>query len=261
MPYQKFYQFCFDNVYIHTFYDLLCSMGKLIIHGCIYPRRFIVVSDKKIIYLENAKVATSSIKASIYPGETQDDNSIHRITKASAMWKEKLYREELGYFKFTYVRNPYERLVSCYESKYHTDRRKYQRKLLHFDTYLGGYLRKDKGFDNFIKRIVCIPDSCMDVHIKSQYGLTHDKKGRKIVDHIGYYENLEEDFKKIQEKYSLKELPHYNNSGGEERDWRSYYTLETAELVHRKYAKDFECFGYEDSYRELIEYIKNKEKE
>lgn len=260
MLFKRLYQFCYDNIYIHSVLRFARNMKNLILHGRMVTRKYMVASDKKVAYLINAKVANSSIKASLYPGETKDDNSINFILK-SDMRKQWLSKEEKGYFKFTYVRNPYERLVSCYESKYHTDKKRFQRKLLEYDTYLFGYIREDNGFDNFIKRIAKIPESCMDCHFGSQYALTHDKRGRKLVDYIGPYENIEEDYKKIQEKYGLKELPHYNKTGGEKRDWRSYYTLETAEIVYKKYKKDFENFGYEDSYRELIAYIKDRDKE
>lgn len=258
--YKKFYEFCRNNIYIYRIYRMLWSIKNLILYGNFVGRPFIVNNEKRVIYLKNAKVACSSIKASMYPGSTKDDNSVHLVVRSSGMDKMRLTKEELKYFKFTYVRNPYERLVSCYESKYHTDK-KYNThgKLLQYDYYLLGYLRKDRGFDNFVRRVVRIPYRFMDSHFQRQYDLIYDTKGRKQVNHIGQYENLAEDFKQIQEKYGLKELPRYNSSGGEKRDWRSYYTLETAELVYEKYKKDFECFGYEDSYKDLMAYLKDRE--
>lgn len=262
MLYQKFKDFCRENLHIYTLYRSLGLIKNLLLYGHMAPRKFIVNADKKLIYLSNSKVACSSIQTAMYEkGSIKDDYSIHIVMNDSKDKKVRLSPEEWKYFKFTYVRNPYERLVSCYESKYHVDRVKYGKKKLRFDYYLFGYLRKDNGFDNFIRRVVRIPDRCLDDHLRLQYYLTYDWRGNKIADHIGQFENLEEDFMKIQKKYGLKELPHYNNSGGEKRDWRSYYTRETAELVHKKYAKDFACFGYEDSYRDLMEYIDNKEKE
>lgn len=260
MMYKKFRQFCHDNVHIYTLYSFLCSLKNLIFYGHMSTRKFIVAADKKLVYLRNSKVACSSIETSMYDGVIKDDYSIHRMVNDSGMRKSKLSAEEEKYFKFTYVRNPYERLVSCYESKYHVDRDKYQKKMVRFDYYLCGYLRKDRGFDNFIKRIARLPDSWMDEHFRLQYDLTHDRHGNKLVDHIGHYENLEEDFKEIRMKYGLKELPHYNNSGGKKRDWRSYYTIETAEIVYKKYEKDFRYLGYEDSYKDLIAYIRDRDK-
>lgn len=261
MLYKKFYEFCRNNIYILRIYLMILAIRNLILYGHFAARLFVVDSEKRVIYLRNAKVACSSIKAAMYPGDTKDDNSVHTIVINSGMYKRKLSPEESEYFKFTYVRNPFERLVSCYESKYHTDKKYDNHKgFLRFDTYLFGYLRKDKGFDNFVRRIVHIPDKCMDPHFQLQYDIIYDKNGKKLVDHIGQYENLAEDFKQIQEKYGLKELPYYNNSGGgKKRDWKSYYTLETAELVYKKYKKDFECFGYEDSYKDLMAYLKDRE--
>lgn len=257
--YKKFYEFCRNNIYIYRIYLMIWSIKNLILYGHFAGRPFVVDSEKRVIYLKNAKVACSSIKAAMYPGNTKDDDSVHGIVRSSGMYKEKLTPEESEYFKFTYVRNPFERLVSCYESKYHADKKYSTHKILYFDFYLFGYLRKDRGFDNFVRRVVRIPNRFMDAHFRCQYDLIYDSKGRKLVDHIGQYENMAEDFKQIQEKYGLKELPRYNSSGGEKRDWRSYYTLETAELVYEKYKKDFECFGYEDSYKDLMAYLKDRE--
>lgn len=256
--FKKFYEFCSGNIHIRTFLRFLKELKNFILYGQIETRQYIISKEKKVIYLRIPKVANSSIKASLYSGATKDDYSVHRCVIDAGMQKEKLSAEELDYFKFTYVRNPFERLVSCYESKYHNDK-KLGQKFYRYDVYLLGYLRRDQGFDNFIKRIVRLPYCCMDRHFFPQYNWTHDRKGRQLVDYVGQYENLEEDFKKIQEKYDLKPLPHYNNSGGEKRDWRSYYTLETAELVYKKYKKDFECFGYEDSYKDLIAYLEYRE--
>lgn len=258
--YNNFRQYCYDNIHIHTVYNSILSLKNLVLYGFMSPRIYIVSREKKIVYFLNSKVANSSIKATMYSGDTEDDNTIHRAVKDSGMKKFKLSTEESEYFKFTFVRNPFEKIVSCYESKYHIDK-KYNnhKKFLRFDTYLFGYLRKDKGFDNFVGRVARIPDKWLEDHIRLQYDLIHDNNGNKLVDYIGKYENLAEDFKQIQEKYDLKPLPHYNNSGGEKRDWRSYYTLETAELVYKKYKKDFECFGYEDSYKDLVAYLKDRE--
>lgn len=60
----------------------------------------------------------------------------------------------------------------------------------------------------------------------------------------------------IQEKFDVKALPHFNQS--KHGNWKDYYTKETAELVYKTYKLDFEKYGYEESYRELITYIKEK---
>lgn len=234
--------------------------------GCFYyiryghydPREYNVSEEKKLVYLNNAKVACSSFKAGMFPIDAADDYSIHAATERFR--QRSLNKEQQSYFKFTFVRNPYERLVSCYESKYHTDKDKHHRKVLYYDYYFFGCIRKDKGFTNFVRRICRIPDQFADRHFCSQYGLVYDtKKGVEtcVLDFVGKYETMAQDYQKIQERFSLKVLPHFNKSA--KKNWMDYYTLETAERVHNKYKKDFKKFGYEQKYEELIQYLKTKE--
>lgn len=245
-------------------YRIVFSIAKFFA-GCFYyiryghfdPREYNVSEEKKLVYLNNSKVACSSFKAGMFPVAAADDNSIHVSTEHFR--KRKLNKRQQGYFKFTFVRNPYERLVSCYESKFHTDRDKYHRKVLYFECYFFGFISKDKGFTNFIHSICKIPDQFADRHFCSQYGLIYDNyKGKEscVLDFVGKYETMAQDYKKIQDKFHLKQLPHFNKS--EKKNWMDYYTLETAELVHNKYRKDFEKFGYEEKYEQLIEYLKTK---
>lgn len=248
------------NLVIRTIYITAKELKNLICYGRIYPVVYIVSKDKKVAYLNNSKVACSSIKASMIDEETKGTYTMSKqLGRLDMRRPEKLKDDEKDFFTFTFVRNPYERLVSCYESKYHTDKEKYHLKRLYFDCYLAGYIRKDRGFDKFLDRILKLPNSLLDQHFLVQYELIYDRKGNKRVQYIGKFENLAEEFGEIQKKYDLKALPHYNNSGvGKKKNWKDYYTLETAELVYQKYKKDFECFGYENYYTELIEYLKNK---
>lgn len=74
--------------------------------------------------------------------------------------------------------------------------------------------------------------------------------------YIGKFENLEEDWNFLQDKFSLGDLPHKNATPKD--DWRDYYDIETAKLVYKIYKKDFEAFGYENEYQRLLEYLKKK---
>lgn len=230
------------------------KLKTLLLYGNFQSREYIVDEEKKLVYLVNSKVACSSIKACMYGVQT-DDDSVHTVMgKSGWLRKDRLSKEERKFFKFTFVRNPFQRLVSCYESKYHHDREFYKKSEFDFDRYLFGYIRRDEGFETFIRRITKIPDCLLDRHIMVQYKLIHDRKGRKLVNYIGKCESLDNDFRPIQKKYGLKELPHFNRTE-RRKNWMDYYTKETARLVYKKYQKDFEAFGYEDSYKELMSYL------
>ena len=146
-------------------------------------------------------------------------------------------------------------MVSCYENKYHKDAKNLAPYEMLFHHYLFGYLRKDRGFEKFIDRLVRIPRPLLEQHISMQADMLGD------LDFVGKMENIGEDFAIIQEKYMLKPLEHFNNTGKvyEKQNWMEYYSLQTAEKVYKKYKTDFEKYGYSDSYRTLTDYIKAKE--
>jgi len=230
-------------------------LGRLGFTHSEIEREFVIDTRNHVVYLVNSKAACSSIKAAMYETLYPDDYSIHIHSSEGCIKKaDVLNDEEKTWDSFTFVRNPYERLVSAYESKYHNDAKKGVPNSL--VPYLHGYIADDRGFESFVRRICRIPDAMLDRHFNSQYLLTHDTDGTPIVRFIGKYEELAQNFAVISEKYGYRALPHYNSSGGETRDWRTYYSAKTAELVHGKYQRDFEAFGYEHYYTELMESFK-----
>lgn len=226
------------------------ELKNLITYRTLEEKEYVVLDNKKLVYINNSKVACSSIKRTFIKDEIRDDYSIHNYGK----WKRKskLNNNEKSYFIFTFVRNPFDRVVSCYESKYIGDRLK-GKNPLQFDKYLLGALKKDSGFDGFVKKIIRIPDFLADRHFQSQYNLIFSKSGKCLVDYYGKFENMDEDFLQIQEQYDLESLPHFNRTS--EKNWKKYYTKETAKLVYEKYKKEIYQFGYEQDYIELIEYL------
>ena len=218
---------------------------------------YIVLSDKKLVYLNNSKVACSSIKSTFLDKDIKDDYSIHNAMKKR---KKRLNKNEKNYYIFTFVRNPYERLVSCYESKYHTDRNNKGEKAnekLWFSNYLFGYIKKDRGFEAFIDDISKIPNRIADSHFRSQYDLIYGRRNRVKMDFIGHYENIDIEYARIVDEFGLIELPHFNASGS--KDYRTYYTKETAEKVYRRFQKDFDAFGYTWAYDDLMSWLGKSE--
>lgn len=215
---------------------------------------YTVSSDKRLVYLVNSKAACSSIKATFLDKEACDDYSAHIDVYRQDMKRYDLTDDERDYFKFTFVRNPFSRLVSCYESKYHADRERYKYKF-DYRNYLYGYLYYDEGFDEFVRKVCALPYRLMDRHFRSQYDLIFDASGETF-DYIGHFESLAEDFSVIQNKYRLRPLPHLNRVGTD--DWMNYYTPETADLVYRTFRKDIEAFGYGNSYSELLLFIRSR---
>ncbi len=222
---------------------------------------FVEDKEQKAAYLSMPKAACTSITASVLGKfDIPDDYSIFKIRRPYCTSKHEI---NPGWFTFTFVRNPFERLVSCYESKYHVDitknKRAAERGFLDFDRYLHGYIKDDNGFTNFVDQIVKIPWRLDNKHFASQYRRITDKNGNLLVNYIGKFEHLSEDYEPIREKYGFAPLKVYNKS--EHGDWRDYYTTDLVKKVYRKYRKDVEYFGYEQDYKDLLEYCENKERQ
>jgi hypothetical protein len=128
-------------------------------------------------------------------------------------------------FKFSFVRNPWDLLVSYYhfvrKSPGH-HRSGVANRLQSFEEYALYELRRNKI---------------------SQTGMLTDRRGRLLVDFVGHTETIRWDFATICDRIGLEaELPHVNRSG--HRDYRDYYTDRLIARVGAHFAEDIERFGY-----------------
>jgi hypothetical protein len=129
-------------------------------------------------------------------------------------------------FKFAFVRNPWDRLVS-----------RYAHLLRSTDHPRHGLVSRMTDFSEYLH---------WEIHRGKmhQWRFTADADGRTIVDFIGRYERLKEDFGIICARLNIQaDLPHANISA--HRDYRTYYTPETRDLVAKHFQRDIELFGYE----------------
>ena len=150
------------------------------------------------------------------------------------------------YFSFTFVRNPWDKVVS--------DHFYWQRKESPFKKILKGTTIKDyllcrNGYEfmNHLDNNLGRAD-----HFCCQHKYIIDQNKKNIVNFIGRFENLQQDFNIICDKINMPrvKLPHLNKSKHEH--YSQYYDAETREIANKKYAKDIEYFGYkfgiEDRY-------------
>ena len=167
-----------------------------------YKKRF---KNKNIVY-ENEYISKHS-KAIEYKNYFKDD-----------------YKQ---YFKFAFVRNPYDWQVSLYSyMQQHENHPQHQIvKNMDFNNYLIWRCSEDKNY---------------------QYEYLVDEKNNFIVDFIGKFENLDRDIKVLEEKLEFKfNLPFTNKSI--RKNYKDYYDEKNKELIFKNFKKDFEILNY-DSY-------------
>jgi hypothetical protein len=133
-----------------------------------------------------------------------------------------------GLFTFAFVRNPWDLLVSSYHfitSTPQHHRRRRTVRLDSFERYVDYEIRRGKLVQS---RMLC------------------DRQGRLLVDYVGRFESLHDDFAEVCRRIGVTTtLPHVNRSRAEgRRDYRDYYTPALAAHVATHFAEDVERFGY-----------------
>jgi hypothetical protein len=143
------------------------------------------------------------------------------------------------YFKFTFVRNPYSRLLSAY---------RFLKK--------GGFCEKDRlwadqnlaqydSFRDFVHGWLTEESILEYNHFIPQFMFICDRSFEPEVDFIGRFETIDDDFNTI---CSILEVDHklkrHNQGPEKEAHWSTFYTEEELEKVYQLYRRDFELFGY-----------------
>lgn len=136
--------------------------------------------------------------------------------------------------KFAFVRNPWDLQVSSY----HHIRRERPHLINHIEDF-HAFLRWK--FDP-----VRPPQYHADMSTELQSDYLIDLHGRSIVNYIGRYEFLVEDFEEACRRIGIRcpKLPHARRAIDRRKDYRSYYDEEAAALVADHYRQDIEAFGY-----------------
>lgn len=142
------------------------------------------------------------------------------------------------YFKFAFVRNPWDRLYSSYR-------------------YLkaGGWNEEDTrwgksnlaeftDFNDFVSRWLTKDNIKKHVHFMPQHHFICDTKDHLLVDYLAYFETINNDFDKITNILHIDaQIGHHN--AGTRGNYLNVYNSQSQGIVADVYAKDIDMFGYD----------------
>lgn len=148
----------------------------------------------------------------------------NRNTKNSHVVNASQYND---YFKFTFVRNPWDRAYSWYRN---VIRDETNRKNFDVDANV--------SFEEFVTRFVGTGN------LRSQLFWIRDRHGKIDIDFIGRFENLQHDFHAACTSIGIKPptLPHKLDGG--RKDYRIVYDAKIRRLVEEVYSEEISLFGY-----------------
>jgi len=184
---------------------------------------FMFISDKyQYVYIHVPKTAGMAITSTLLKIDLNDHQKIFKKEAngdRGALWHgtaEILDDTRRNYFKFCFVRNPWDRMVSFYT--YH--KKKHSEKIT---------------FNEFCERV---RTSSLDWW-RPQVDYT------QTVDFIGRYENIQDDFKILCRKINFPYIPvKKQNVSNNSRSYKEFYSLVTRDVVENIYKEDIKTFEY-----------------
>ena len=134
------------------------------------------------------------------------------------------------YYKFSIVRNPWDKAVSQFSS-------------MNTREDLRNFIGMERGA-SFKKYIELIAGK-RHVQWEPQVNFLRDGNGDLLVDYVGRFESFTDSVFHILNAIGIgaKSIPHENAS--RRGPYQQYYDSESIEMIARLYAADIEAFGYE----------------
>ena len=209
------------------------------------PQPSVIVSHRhRFIFFAVPRTGTHAVRAALAPLLGEDDWQQQSLTARSRLPVAALARLEhghislrqaqawlpepmwRGYFKFAFVRNPYDRFVSVGA-------------MLHKRN--AGYAGNEAGF---LKRALGVPRFRQRVLVRPQADLLTDATGDVGMDFTGRYETLQASFAEACRRIGLPERALQCANAAAHRPFTACYDDELLQAVTDFYRADFELFGY-----------------
>jgi hypothetical protein len=249
--------------------DAYRFFANLMTHGY-HPDGLIdVVPDHRLIYVGVPKAASSTIKKSLSRlanGNAEELQAVHRrrqsgLLSPSKVGVERFYQLATApdTLRFSFVRNPYERLVSCWADKFQG------RPLVGGDPFVNVYLAYRKATDRSLPhgRDAVLPfpvfiemasATCL-MRIDPHWSLQDDLISMPgiTLDLIGKAETFDEDYQRVLEHVGkAKSIASSKTTMNVSKrsQCRDYFDDALAKRVHRAFEKDFDRFGYSSALPE-----------
>ena len=178
----------------------------------------------KFIFIHVPRTGGSSIESQFNYNEGREKNKHWTLYD----WQNHLDQEVFNdYFKFTFIRNPWDIVISNYVSTWYNDKKH------------GGAIgkRSGKSLEYFLRHFT-LP---IHQHGDSFFDFFDPEK----IDFIGKFENRKQDLGFISNKieYEISSGIHIRKNF-KQKHYTKYYDDETRQIVAERYAKDIEYFGY-----------------
>ena len=185
-----------------------------------------VCHEKRFVWFRVAKAGTRTI----YDLLAKSHVSLDAKHPYGIFYPVRAYQ---NYFKFAFVRNPWDRLVSCWRNKVVDNN--------HFD-FSTPELTKMREFSNFVDFVSGLNTENCDPHLRLQCRLIDLNQ----IDYLGRLESMDKD---LFEVFRILDIPlmdiERRNVSSDRNPYWYYYDNELVEKVYKIYCRDIQIFGYD----------------
>jgi len=152
------------------------------------------------------------------------------------------------YFRFTFVRNPYARVLSFYTDRILNDPN--ERFIAHEAPQYRRFFKAGMDFEDFAQRLSELPLEDLEQHLAPQTFFLFSHK-RLVVDYIGRLETIDRDFRVIK-AYVNSDIEMLHIRKTKQPEHAGLYSEASAACIHDKYKIDFDFLGYQtDSWKQI----------
>jgi hypothetical protein len=189
--------------------------------------------DKKAIFVHIPKCAGVSINKTLFGNLAGGHTTLEQYLTVFEP------QNLLNYFKFTIVRNPWDRVVSAYFFLQQGGMNRWDKEFYELE------LKKYSTFEQFVCEWLVKPENIIKHHhFEPQIDFITDKYNKVKLDFIGYLENIDEDFEYICNKMKIQATLQNSNKSNR-NNYQDYYSDETKAVVAEVYKQDIELLGYD----------------
>ena len=140
------------------------------------------------------------------------------------------------YFAFTFVRNPWDRLVSIFISHHKPFFPNFRSYVIEVENIIKRYMDGKSLLFNRRK------NAMSDMFLQPQIGFIKYNE-KNVMDFVGRFENFEEDYEKLCNMLNIPVIHHHKRQS-DRLHYSKYYNDHRRDLIANLYKEDIDFFGY-----------------